>query len=426
MKIIYKPVFDLHLWHDYFGEAALQLSDLPVDYDISNILKVVPTSECLTLLRNLRWLMRSQPGGITLLGEVMVDEALSTASERPQVPISQPHRLTFWLEVSDRAFANYTNLPFTASRHQILYFSNRSDNAQSYSFPDGDGGTTIVDTLFLSQRLPTYTGGEEYVFGQLVTHDAGETNPDTLEAIQYQSSALSSINLDTWTTLTPTQYVSGLDYQPLQGITRTEVIATANPEDIFRFTLTDRVDQVVFSHDVIVADTHPPGTALQVPLNFFGVPIGYYRLALNGTPVDEFVLFNAQSGANRIGLIEIGIEPAIAPASSADPFALLVTSGEHAVIRHRDYIVRFKNRSTLWRYHTQLPHGLTGDVLPDDLQILDEQTYITTHPQGLRHRPNPPPLTNGDRPLPFPSAARIKPELDSERHVTQVFSDIYL
>ncbi|NET54126.1 MAG: hypothetical protein F6K09_37575, partial [Merismopedia sp. SIO2A8] len=112
MKITYNPILDLHLWHDYCLGQLSHFAGLPSDYDISSIIQIIPTSDCLATLRRLRWLARLQPWGITILAEGTKEGMqgaqglLSDGESRSKIPITQPHRLTFWLEISDRAFAN--------------------------------------------------------------------------------------------------------------------------------------------------------------------------------------------------------------------------------------------------------------------------------------------------------------------------------
>jgi hypothetical protein len=409
MRTLYQQILKLEFWHDYYLGQQAPFIPLPNGYDVSAALKLTPTQDCRQVLKNLRWICRPQPQGLALYAEV---EELS-AGYRPQVPVNRPQRLTFWLEVGDRTFANFTNLPLAPARDQIFYFSNVSGTAQEYS--SGGGGTETV--LFLSQPLPTYVAGSEYVLGQLVIHER-----KTLEALQYQASSTARPGWN-WKTLPLSQYVSNQDQLPRQGLTRSHRIPSANPGDTFRFTLIDVNGQPTFAHEITVPAPHPSGESLIVNLNFAGQSPGRYRLELNGTLVTELVLFDPLAQPNSFALVEIALTPGIVPA----PFALLQASGSDTLIQPRTYIIRFKNRATRWRYHTEQPHGLNdGQLRRYGLRVIDSQTYVTADYLGLLQKPNPPPLNNGNRNLPFPSVAQIKPEIDAERHITQVFSDIYL
>jgi hypothetical protein len=419
MQILFRPILDLQLWHDYVLGQPEMPAGLPGDYDVSPVFSLVPSEDCQRTLRNLRWTARHQPQGLTLFAEV---EAIAPADPdtdfRTKIPVNRPVRLTFWLVVRDSTFANFTNLPFTQSRNQRFYFSNRSGNFETYLVETDAGGDEAVDYLFLSLPLPTYAEGDEYILGQLVTR-----GDSTLEALTYQNAAAATPAAADWATLPLSQYVSAQDLWPIEDVMRSLTIATANPGDTFEFTLTDVSDRQPFSETVTVPDNHPPGDAVALSLNFSGQAPGRYRLDRDGTAIDEFVLFPRLAAQKALGLIEIVLDAS----DPTDPFASLRIEGEDTLIQPQTYIIRFKNRSTNWRYHTQRPHGLTDAVLnPEGLTRLDDRTFATLQPVGLLQNPTPPPLSDSQRNLPFPNPARIQPVANAERRITQVFSDVYL
>ncbi|NEP62879.1 MAG: hypothetical protein F6K31_39185 [Symploca sp. SIO2G7] len=433
MRILYRPLLTLELWHDYFLSQldSQVLSNqpqllnqphprtLPGSYNPSAAFTLVPTQQCREVLKQLRWVFRSQPQGMTLYGEV--EEVSSNGAEtsyRTRVAVTQPERLTFWLEVSDRNFANFTTLPLSSNRGQIFYLSNRSENIQTYSFDNGAEGTEMVTYRFLSQSLSPYTPDYEYSLGELVTQ--GE---NTLEAIQYQASAAAVPPINAWERLPPSQYVSASDRWPRQGRRRSHTVPMASPGEIVRFTLTDINGQLTFAKEITVPDTHPPNTAITLELNFTDQLLGRYRLALNNIDVAEFILLPNAAAPNRFALIEIGVDPSPAP----DPFGFLQAIDRDTIIQPKTYVARFKERMARWRYRTNRPHGLTNDNLePEALELVDDQTYATIRPLGLRQKPNPPPLNNSQHNLPFPTVTQIKPETDDNNRVVQLFSDIFL
>jgi len=419
MQILYKPILMIQLWHDYVLGQPTMPHSLSENYDISDICHLVPTAECQKILKNLRWVSRSRSTGMVLFGEVdPVAPEDSNTDYRTQIPVNRPYRLTFWLEVKEPTFANFTNLSLRSNRNQVYYFSNRFGTIQSYERENNGGTAETVDYLFLSQELPAYNEGDEYRLGQLVIQGG-----NTLEALSYQSSASANPASEDWATLPLSQYVSGQDQLPHQELNRSYQIASANPGDTFKFTLTDINGNRPFVQTFTAPETHPPSDPITVSLNFTGQIPGRYRLELDGNSIgEEFVLFSSQVAPRVFGLVEI-----VVVADASDPFALLRTDGSDTLIQPRTYIIRFKNRATCWRYRTQKPHGLTDAVLePEGLTKVDSQTYVTIRPKGLLQKPNPPPLNNSQRNLPFPNAARIKPVTDVDQHVTQVFSDIYL
>ncbi|MBE9013434.1 hypothetical protein IQ250_24890 [Pseudanabaenaceae cyanobacterium LEGE 13415] len=337
MKILYKKVLDLELWHDYYlGQRNLDQS-LPDNYDISDILALVPTPECTRILQNLHWRFRPQPRGATLFAEVI---QVKPGVFQTQIPVDRPYLLLFWLRVRDPRFANFTNLPFTAQDRALYYFSSRS-------------GTQQGTTLFLTQALPSYGRNQSYQMGQLVTHQN-----QTWEAIRDRTSTTDEPNPEDWEALPMSQYVSQQDQRFL-------------PEQ--------------------------PSTSI-----------------------------SPEASANRWGAVEIVLQP-----RQSSPFSLLQLEQGQTLIRPKTFVIRFKNRSTYWRYRYNRPHGFSPDQLRSlQLQYDNETTYFTQRPQGLLQRPRRFFTDGKDQLLPAPRVTQIKPEsrLDSstQKASIAIFSDIYL
>lgn len=402
MQILYKKILDLEIWHDYYlGQPDPPQS--PANYDISDTLTLVPTTECQQILRNLRWVFRPQPRGASIFARV---EQVSSDSFRTLLPVTRSERLTFWLVVRDSYFANFTNLPLTTNHQQIYYFSNLSGN-QGHA-------------LFLTKTLPAYKANTEYKLGQLVTH-----NGKTLEATRDYISASAIPNVSDWDTLPLSQYVSELDQLPRQVLSRLHTISNASPGKTFRWNLLDANEQESFIFEVTVPDTHTPGNALSTSLNFSGQIPGRYRLYLDGTQVDEFVLFDPIVARDAFGLVEIVLNSNLVP----EAFCLLKPQDKQTLIQPRTYVIRFKNRATHWRYRYERPHGFTEDEL-SNFVLKDDKTFFTKRPQGLLRRPRRL-LTDGkDHLLPAPGVTLIKPEtqsdLKTEKKPITIFSDIHL
>lgn len=217
VQIIYKNILSLELWHDYYLGQPDPPGSLPDSYDISDLWALIPTSDCLHVLKNLRWVFRSQVQGAAVFANV---DEVTPGNFQTQVPINQPYRLTFWLVVRDRYFTNFTNLPLSTTQNQIYYFSNLTKN-QGHA-------------LFLTSPLSVYTARTDYHLGQLVTHSG-----NTLEALRDEPSASAAPNASDWDTLPGSQYVSDLDRLPCQSPSRTQIIQSVNPGDTFLLTLVD-------------------------------------------------------------------------------------------------------------------------------------------------------------------------------------------
>ncbi|NEP19497.1 MAG: hypothetical protein F6J97_21830 [Leptolyngbya sp. SIO4C1] len=392
--------------------------ELAVDYDVSDILVLRPTKACQKALKNLRWVARSHPQGITLFAEVeAVDPGDPDTDYRTKIPVDRPTRLTFWLEVKDPSFANFTSLPLTtANNQQIYYFSNVSGSTQNYDREIESGGTETVEYLFLSQPLKAYDATGEYFLGSLVIDD-----DNTYESLTYQPAAASLEDTKAWVKLPRSEYVSAQDQSLRQHLSRLQTVASPNPGSTLTFSLTDINDQRSFEQVVEVLDTHPPGDSLTFSLNFAGQVPGRYQLVVDNTLSEgEFVLFDPLAAPKAFALVEL----AIASSTVTPLFSLLQPQGENTIIQPRDYILRFKNRATRWRYRTLTDHNFDIESPPNGFVVIDKQTYITAVPRGLLRQFSLPIPNNGQRNLPFPSPAQIK--TDDNRPVTQLFSDIYL
>jgi hypothetical protein len=411
VQILYKQVLNLEIWHDFFLGPLALTDPLLSRYDLSGVLTLVPTAECLQTLRNLRWCFRPHAYGGFLFAQVepvVLEDGNN--GYRTQVPVTQSEQLTFWLQIYDRTFANFTNLPLESDRNLIYYFSNLTNNIQ-----ESDEATIH---LFLSESLSTYAANTEYDLGQLVVQGS-----NTLEAIQYQSSSAETPAESAWETLPLSQYVSAADQVLRQELFLNLSVAGVSPGDITRVVLTDVNDQAIWEQEVLIPDSHSAGTPFVVPLQFLGQKPGRYRLFVDDTEIDDFVLCDPLISQDAFALVEIALNPAVVPPA----FTLLQVSDRDTLIQPRTYRIRFKNRITRWRYRSERDHGFDEtNPIADAFMVLDTQTYATRRPLGLRQKPASSPLNNGKRNLPFPSAALIKPVVDSDRHIIDVFSDVYL
>jgi hypothetical protein len=406
MKILYKKILDLELWHDYYlGQRDLSQS-LPENYDLSDTLTLAPTPECQRSLQNLRWSFRPKRYGATLWAEV---EPAKTGPFRTKFPLDRGYQLAFWLVVRAPLFANFTNLPITPLNQQIYYFTNLSGNEQK-------------NTLFLTRSLPFYNNGTSYEAGQLVTH-----NNQTWEAVRDRTANTADPSPDDWEALPLSQYVSPQDQLLRQGLFYSYRVPQANPDEILRFTLMNGQQQPAFEYEFTTPKNHQAGATIAVPLNFSNLPPSRYTLLLKGNPIGEFVLADPISTLNAWGFVEILVHPTSVPAA----FSLLKSENGKTLIQPRTYVIRFKNRSTYWRYRYERPHGF----LPDQLKTLNlhyetEKTYFTQRPQGLLQRPSHLFMDGKDRLLPAPRVIQIKPEPrvdpETQKETLAIFSDVYL
>ena len=219
-----------------------------------------------------------------------------------------------------------------------------------------------------------------------------------------------------------------MDRLTWQSSSRTQTIDNLNAVDSFTLKLIDANEQETFIFQGTAPPNHPPESPLTVNLNFGQQRVGKYQLTLNDTIVDEFVLKEAIAVPNTWGLVEIILNDNLV---SAD-FSPLEQSGQDTLIRPKTYVIRWKNRSTRWRYYYEEfsafePEDFSNFDQLFDLDPSQEPTYyVTKNLFGLLLRPSAF-LTNGQgQRLPAPSVRRIVPQQDNNQQITTIFSDIHL
>ena len=425
MKLVYKKILALELWHDYYLGQPNPSVSLPTDYDLTNKLLLIPTPECEKILKNLRWGFRTQANGATIYASA--EKVISGESQdkfETLYPIDKPYRLTFYLVVRDRYFTNYTNLSLHQKRDQIYYFSNLSNNQLDY-ISNGD----IKSRLFLTKPLVNYAGNTEYHLGKLILN-----NGKTFEAINHHVSPEEPPQANywqkNWTELPLSQYVSDLDLLSRPNLVHRYIIPNANPGEVFRLVLKDSNHRVSFVYETRIPDNHPADNSFSVILDFSQQIPGLYHLFSNEREVDKFVIFNPIKVGNPLALIEIILSQDLVPPG----FSLLQYDSEKTLIQPKTYIIRFKNRSTRWRYKYEDFHGFCLNSqsssenqckdIENDFIVVDKQTYVTKRPIGLRDRPETLLSDNGNRMLPMPSVKQILPEIRTNK-IVNIFSDIY-
>lgn len=166
------------------------------------------------------------------------------------------------------------------------------------------------------------------------------------------------------------------------------------------------------------------------PDDWEALPLSHYVSSQDQRPnpkTSKSMLVEPVANYTAWGIIEISLNPELVPPA----FSLVRSENRKTVIQPRTYVIRFKNRSTHWRYRYERPHGFR----PEQLQLLKlryetEKSYFTQRPQGLLQRPRQLFKDGKDRLLPAPRVAQIKPETridpDTQTDTIAIFSDVYL
>ena len=175
-KISYKPFFSLNILHGYFldkGVLPFDTLDAPTQasilqaYDARSFLSIKPSEETIRLLKGHHMVARSNKNGLT----VGISAVEAAGKWKPELVPSSTLKLTFFLEVTDPLFYNYTNLPLYTHQNQVYYFSNQVVN---------DHGSS----LHLSSPVKPFDSSRPYHAGDLHI-DTSPTPPRLFEAVRY-------------------------------------------------------------------------------------------------------------------------------------------------------------------------------------------------------------------------------------------------
>ena len=142
MKNIYRKLFEVKLFHEFYRNSDDEYTHLDKDLDI------IPTSECQNALENLGLLFRRVPGGFSVLFSNYEEDG----SEHPLVPLTSPEKLSFQLFAKTPYIKHYSSLPLEGKVSGFYYVSNLVNNSQTV---DGNNElllTQDISTPYLSDR----------------------------------------------------------------------------------------------------------------------------------------------------------------------------------------------------------------------------------------------------------------------------------
>ncbi len=400
VRLTYQKLFSLRIYHHYWlDDADTQFDDLSTirqnqinrGYNIHNFFQIIPTRDTHRVLAGQRALYKKHPFGFDIV--VQTDHSASTPL--PFVELSEGTRFRFYLIPIDTRFANYTLLPLPnsyrgdGSQKMVYYFTNR-DHLNAHA------PNLMRPAPAFDNSLATAAAGDSafaYLTGDLVSDDAN--NPTQLFEAQLNTN--NNTASGDWTNLSTGHllYANRADQLQVNGsllnidfetadITATVQVTDADSNDVF-----DPAESF---------DTANDQTVQQLDLRH--LPPGKYSMEItksNGDPDinSTFYLDDELARQNAWGLVEIFADSGLGDYGLTDD-----GTGE---LLAPEFNLRFKNRSTRWRYkniEAQVVHQSSG-LLP-----LTENGFIEE-------------LLNGHE-LPNPSADMILPESD------QLYSEYFI
>lgn len=151
MEIKYKILFSVELQHDYYNQQ-----------EAFNDIEMIPTVNTKKTLSGNRILYK-------VFGDKFIALVEVDGSGKPIIPIDQSTSLRFLLKLKNPSFNNITALKMFNSKDEIYYFTNHAANE------DINNGT-----LYLSSVIQDYIVSKEYEVSSLVFNGT-----EMFEAIQY-------------------------------------------------------------------------------------------------------------------------------------------------------------------------------------------------------------------------------------------------
>ncbi len=311
-SIRYTLLFTIELLHRFF--ADLQFPDG----------SIVPSVQTAELLKNNRVVVKQV--------EHRLYAGIETDNNVPANPPSKPFlippegtQLTFFLEINNPLFFNYTQLPFAAPSGKLYYFSNRANNVSNGKH-------------YLSQPI-IFNNGKTYTAGELAVNAGGMVfrAKRTLSGIAPPATAVDSAD---WQTVDANRYFTEEDSVQWRPALSTFVLDAAQTAAAIR----------VFGYDAATNDyttlVHAenksfPDAVVSFPLNLSGLPAGKYRLEVNGNAHNIYL--NEELNRRKVfAVIDLFHEHTL-PVG----YALLNNNDE---LLSPLFTIAFINRATIWKY----------------------------------------------------------------------------
>lgn len=404
----YRTLFQVDIAHDYFlsrgnvvfeAQASADQALLTELWSVSSVLQILPDESTLVTLRGHKMIFRTSATGFFVA--VQLDS--SAIELRPLVSAGADFKLAFAMRVTDRRFANYTELGPTASG--FYRFGNDAQNSVSGS-------------SFLSRRVPAFEAPKRYVAGETYAQASGatfdlfaalrDTGPtaapvgaewnripaDTwIPAATYQTGAVvlsanrvfralvdspgnNLGNAAQWQLVSTlaNQYVTAADATlPVGGLFNLDIGAAALPQATIRLLRPN--DSFVAAEQTFTGGS---GNLGSIQIDLRALSPGSYRVdvldgarvVVPGRSLSVYVAPRADTQGS-FGVIEIG--------RGSGDFALFNPDG---TLKSPRYSLRFLNRATRWRYIFPAAQavGTGSEVAPE---AGDDRVLVTAVPHPL-------------------------------------------
>jgi hypothetical protein len=392
--IQYRPFFSLEMLHDFYLSEDMELlgrypeprrEELLANqyrrYQLAQDLSITPTPDCAKTLGNYRLLFKSNNRGFFVGGRVIPIAGSSPQAFTSFVPLDETITLRFVIQVKNPYFYNMTNLRMEKQamnrEHFVYYFSNRAGNTVNHP---GEG-----DRLYLSRTLTGYNANAGYEAGEIIF--VGNIMSEAIQDIAPGT----AFNADHWKQIytghTPHfQFISSADRLPLRpGVFSHTVFNAVENHRVLRIRLLNRDGTLLETFRFEAHDpSDPMPTLRQCTLNLRSYSPGIYSLEVeraNGTLIPAFSLTfyldDLLYQQKPLALIECFHEPGAALGAYR-----WIDETANNRLRQPIYHLRWKSRSTIWRYYYETAPGFTST----DVAVLaapNDHTLMSSTPFAM-------------------------------------------
>lgn len=258
---------------------------------------------------------------------------------KPFVIPEEGMQLSFFVQLNNPLFFNYTNLPFAYTPGKLYYFTNRNTN-----------GSNNKNFLSIGNA---YNASVTYKPGDLAINASG-TVFESIRTSTGVAPPADGVASDFWMQVdapaSRNRYMSEAD--ALQWLPFKSTYRFASPQSSASLQVHGYNAAAGDYSSLVLSQTisfSKPANAFTLDLS--ALPTGKYRLAVNGTA--QAVYLSDEPGVvNAFAVIDIFCE-----ATLATGYQLLDGSSQ---LKSPLYSVYFLNRATIWKY--VLPSGIMGGI----------------------------------------------------------------
>jgi len=423
--ILYKRLFEVRILHDYYLSKAdltsfyelndnekaefLNLSIFQNEYDVQNYLEIIPSDSTQTLFRNFHLRMAISPSGF-MVG-VKVKTQMNEAGEEEYLPTiltpADTLRLGFQLRIKDPDFNTYTNLKIRQSAPASYFFSNTN---------------TEEEKVFPSLSLPvaeydadtTYESGEMAIVGDILKEALEETNSDSDAVWRAVDGGVFANEQDH--ILLPKVFPYTLsEASDATEFTLKELDGSDVKKVTFNTTGKSQTLSLDFRQSALTADDEPED-----------IIDGHYLLEISTDSstktVPVYLSAELYRRANAGALvIKTDVTDPDFRVMNDDGTLITRKKADGTFVSHPVFEIRFKRRSTYWRYRSD--SGGSLKAISDTTQFLDKESgyLVTKNLRPLTYFPTIFKNSNqADVFLPNPNKRSVKKE------AKKYFSDTYV